>query len=474
MKSSCISHPAKEPLIIIRKWQIEFCNGDRCAAALLSFFEYWHNVKLNIVEKHRDDEDVPLYVRSTLQFHTEKQLSDGLLGLYGEVSISKSIKLLEKKQVITVSRNPRPEFRFDRTRHFTFNPDIPNEYLKLYVKKEEELRGKNTPLLGKNTPPSVIFTQTIPEITSLEITREEDVLRRTSMGLSNESRINVSTSNRNGKPILLKRIKNTPIHFSHSTNPIYRPDVMRIIERWNTSEGLVHHKTPENGDQPTETFSKATHNITDLLNGKFFTMLGMPDKERKYNFNEIIKAIDNFRLAATNPRFLPVDKRWMGKLSINGFFYNPRLAKSAFLTYLEKDPPLVDNFVPKEQEKNPYLTKNLKKFFIQKILLGQPQEFNQQEENKFIAGANLLHDSMENLKKRGNLLTSPEQFCKDVIDALVKKWGRDGVYVGHIKSKDTYNKTLPMYLTGLGRIEQEDITPKGYRTARSIENRQVG
>jgi hypothetical protein len=47
MKTSCISHPANERLVIIRKWQVDFCEGNHCAAAQLSFFEYWHNWKIN-------------------------------------------------------------------------------------------------------------------------------------------------------------------------------------------------------------------------------------------------------------------------------------------------------------------------------------------------------------------------------------------------------------------------------------------
>jgi len=54
MKSSCVSHPTREPLIIIRKWQITACNGNACAAALLSFFEYWHNIKTDSLSKDKE------------------------------------------------------------------------------------------------------------------------------------------------------------------------------------------------------------------------------------------------------------------------------------------------------------------------------------------------------------------------------------------------------------------------------------
>lgn len=61
-RTSCISHPAHEPLIVIHRWQLEFCKDDKgkvneCAAALLSFFEYWHNIKLEMSERNRAAND---------------------------------------------------------------------------------------------------------------------------------------------------------------------------------------------------------------------------------------------------------------------------------------------------------------------------------------------------------------------------------------------------------------------------------
>lgn len=135
MKSSCVRHPESELLIIIRKWQMEFCDGDRVSAALLSFFEYWHNIKLSMVfknsqanntaEKHgyTRDQDESLW-----QFHTENDLEEGIM-IFGATSIGKGIEKLEKKGAITVSRNPNPRYKFDRTRFFLFNPEVINEWL---------------------------------------------------------------------------------------------------------------------------------------------------------------------------------------------------------------------------------------------------------------------------------------------------------------------------------------------------------
>lgn len=137
MKTSCISHPANERLVIIRKWQVEFCEGNQCAAALLSFFEYWHSWKLNADRYNRKSNDIAemhreprLLTEDVYQYHSLNELSNGILYLYGEKSISKAIKLLESKLVITVHANPNPKFHYDKTQYFKFYPDICNEWIK--------------------------------------------------------------------------------------------------------------------------------------------------------------------------------------------------------------------------------------------------------------------------------------------------------------------------------------------------------
>lgn len=42
MKSSCIEHPANEPLILIRKWQYEFCDGNTVAASIIGILHLAH------------------------------------------------------------------------------------------------------------------------------------------------------------------------------------------------------------------------------------------------------------------------------------------------------------------------------------------------------------------------------------------------------------------------------------------------
>lgn len=156
MNSSCISHPEREKLVIIRQWQIEFCEGNSCAAALMSFFEYWHNVKLdqsekntqfnNVAELHGDkrSQDEGLW-----QFHNEKQLEEGIL-IYKRDTINKAIDLLVSKQVLLVSRNPNPHYKFDKTRWFLFRPEIIKNWMKERANSENSPSSKNPSSSSKN------------------------------------------------------------------------------------------------------------------------------------------------------------------------------------------------------------------------------------------------------------------------------------------------------------------------------------
>lgn len=143
MKTSCVAHPPKEPLIIIRQWQVEFCEGDKCAAALMSFLEYWHNIKLAQSDKSKQSNDTAqthgddrVQDESLVQFHTSTQLSDGIMGLYSETKIRKGLRFLEQKGVIDIFPNPNPRYTFDKTKHFIFYPEACNKYLKDRQAKE--------------------------------------------------------------------------------------------------------------------------------------------------------------------------------------------------------------------------------------------------------------------------------------------------------------------------------------------------
>lgn len=136
MKNSCITYPERDPLVVIRKSQVEFCDGNVCAAALLSFFEYWHNVKLEMVPKAAALNVVAeahgkegCHDDSLYQFHKMEELSNGMMGLYGRDTIKMARALLKEKGVITEHRNPTKRYKFDNTVYYLFHPETVCEWL---------------------------------------------------------------------------------------------------------------------------------------------------------------------------------------------------------------------------------------------------------------------------------------------------------------------------------------------------------
>lgn len=252
-------------------------------------------------------------------------------------------------------------------------------------------------------------------------------------------------------PVLKKRI--IPL-FEKTTRHHYRKDVLEIISYWNNSPGLTKHRIPTGESSPTKTFLTIVRSIGKVLDGSFFISAGMPDKNRVYTKEEIILAIDRFKLVSTNISYLPANKSWFSGFGLSVFFFNPysKSVPSQFLQCLENEPKLIVSSVPIQPDNNPQLTKWLKEAYINKVLLGQTRKFSPIEENKFIVGANQLHSTIRVLQLKLNMMTRPIEWCYLVIESLVDQWKDKEIVPGHIASEYTYVETLPRYLKKKGRI----------------------
>lgn len=178
MRSSCIAWSKDEPLILIRQSQLKLCDGNHCAAALLSFFEFWHNNRLankeqaehanRVAEQHGEDgkQDTSLLV-----FKNEDALEKGLLGLYGRKTIRVALELIVSKGFISVHKNPNSRYHFDKTHYFLFHPEVVSSQL-IEISDEVKIpcrEGVITSSSGKNASPCGKNAATREEITS-EIT----------------------------------------------------------------------------------------------------------------------------------------------------------------------------------------------------------------------------------------------------------------------------------------------------------------
>lgn len=144
MKSSCITQPANNRYIQVSEWQIKFCNGNYCAALVLSHFIRWHNWKLNhdnyynkvnnIAEMHGDGRP---HNQNAYLFFTMDEISEGILGFFGKSTINTALSLLQELSVISVHKNPNPRYHFDKTKYFMFYPEVCNEWLALDASNDE-------------------------------------------------------------------------------------------------------------------------------------------------------------------------------------------------------------------------------------------------------------------------------------------------------------------------------------------------
>ena len=216
-RSSCIRHPEKEPLVILRQSYVELCQNNHCAAALLNLFEYWHNIKLAISTKHKKLNDIAeahgdrrVHDESLLQFNSQDEIREQLLETWSRPTIAKNIEYLEKRCFITKTRNPNPRYKFDRITFYLFHEDNVNHALNVLVTNKSQCSEKegnavtscdsskensistvsnnltpdgqsvnhrdtkNLPPVTKSLLSSPNFLQTIPEITNKDYKREED------------------------------------------------------------------------------------------------------------------------------------------------------------------------------------------------------------------------------------------------------------------------------------------------------------
>lgn len=130
MRSSCIPHPPQDRLILIRDSHVKLMEGDACAAALLSFFIHWHDIKLATQEQARMANDAAeqhgderLQNESLYQWHTQEALAKALFGIFGRPALKSALKKLAERRYVSITRNPNPKHRFDATRHFLLDPE---------------------------------------------------------------------------------------------------------------------------------------------------------------------------------------------------------------------------------------------------------------------------------------------------------------------------------------------------------------
>jgi hypothetical protein len=120
---SCIVHPAESRWAELRSDFVALCEGDHCAAMILSVFESWTNTRIKhrdqaiaINELARSHDEQATQTTDNWVYRTEKQLKESdLMGLFGEKAISAGLKYLTDHSLIVRRVNQNPRYKYDRT-----------------------------------------------------------------------------------------------------------------------------------------------------------------------------------------------------------------------------------------------------------------------------------------------------------------------------------------------------------------------
>lgn len=188
-------------------------------------------------------------------------------------------------------------------------------------------------------------------------------------------------------------------------------------------------------------------------------------KDRKFTKEEIIQAIKNFHLAATDPKYRPgvmATKQKMLKMDINTWLLNEFVKKhgvatSSFLTNLEP-PKLVSSpkILPVTEDLHPEVTEVLKREFCK--VVSQTEQplapWDVRDENNFRKTANFLYDFYEQNKHRiSDIFKSresgtPKGLAKMLVRCVMQSSDseRFQVTTGWLCSSKTLNTRFPYYV----------------------------
>lgn len=130
MAVTSFNHPRDGRQIHLHEWQIQFC-GSPAAAAVFSFFDYWHALNNNsrkrdaylrrLIAQHGGDGPAEFFDSLTdWQFHTYQEIADAIM-IYGRTKVVSAVAHLVDLNCLAKKRNPLSNT--DQTQWFRFNPE---------------------------------------------------------------------------------------------------------------------------------------------------------------------------------------------------------------------------------------------------------------------------------------------------------------------------------------------------------------
>jgi hypothetical protein len=221
-------------------------------------------------------------------------------------------------------------------------------------------------------------------------------------------------------------------------------DVQYLITVWNEL-GLTQHKFN----------TKNAYDIQEKYNS---LMAGKLIKGYKPSSRDIVEqAIGNFALAATNPDYLPYDKKFLKKLTLSNFLWDDYSNASHYtdFTRLPALMPKKDRII---KDDYPDITRDLKKRYIHNVLGGvAPKAFDVVDENKFRNAARGLSSWINRNRKKFSDWVRDEDMTEYFFKALEDDINGDWSILtpGWLSSEKMFEIRLPRYMCSQAMFKDE-------------------
>jgi len=442
--NSCIIHAPKTRVVILREEFISFCNGNECAAIIISYFEYYHNQLIAQQEKRKElaiEQNINYETKESelYQQHSHSSIVKGILNQYQRPSVAEALDLLQKLSVISIIEWPENTKNINaKPRRYLFVPEIINQYI-------------TDTFITKKT---VVTNITTPVVTNITTYNKESLKKE---AFITKDVIKVDAS----RPQLIKRTKvvsqdETRTNLVTRIKPIYpSEDVKTLYQFWNNlSYPIPNHK--ENPE--TKHFQDACKRLSSHL--------------KKYSIDQIKQTMIDYRT-------LLITDNTVIKLSCPGiivsladfFLFNIYTDKALvkipqlegvdcwFDECIKGWDYLLNKYSVCIKDDNPEVTKELAKHYREKINNNPPKP---EEINIFIRATAKLIAYHNNIKGKLNFNScplekeSPKLFAHHMIDAIVSNTQNLTIVKVQWLVTDThFNDRMTNYFKKIGMLDRD-------------------
>lgn len=277
-----------------------FCDGNRCAGNLISYFEFWNDIKYaSAYKKVAEGLQEEVSEQDLYQHQSIPELIEGIRHSYEKDYVRDAITLLINKGVLRIIEEANHNRNQART--YLFNPEPVKNYIDEHFSSRErkiahdlefrERKIATTNIKSESNNVDSKESTTVTDVTGSRLLRRSLLRQGTEQTLSKEPVVEPTIKDIN-KPKLVRR------------KPSLFPsiEVESLYLHWNSKQGLTTHSL-----DPNKTiFVSSVKQLVKHL--------------KKYKLEQIKQAIDDYYLMLLDEDCIPdIDFQW-SKSSLASFF----------------------------------------------------------------------------------------------------------------------------------------------------------